>query len=672
MTTAYFKFGFCKVIMLLFYALSFKNSVFANTDSLLTVLNNAKSDSARVEEWIQLNNSRSVADDNSKFFLDENGAVYLNFSEPTQHVLIKSPEKIFSSAIEDARSIVQELLSDDANLYPFDLYKENKSDKTKIWVRLIVINKTPKKFKHQFKVNALSFLNIYRFQKDSLKLVLKGGVFQNKNGKINPEYYEIVELELDSGSNVFVFELKNSLFHTSQLKLSNNINETYLKRSINNKIQIAFFSILIFQMIFIFIQWIYIKKSEYIYYLLYLALIGLYFLSKSEYEMEMDLIFTRNPALSIYLDHFLCWTAAGVYYMFARNFVNLQKHDKFLDTIVKIVICVILLYSILELLYILFTQNISSAESVFLIFSSVMTIVNLGIIFSFFRMRLVLFNFAIVGSLLISLGSFVTILLYQKYNSNLANSPIHPISAFQITVVLELLCFTTGLAYKSRLDAREKIESQDMIIQQMLLNENLLKTNQGIRTNISREIHDDLGSQLSTVHYMLSQLNKETAVNSKKILSSSVSILKNAIGEMRGMMDSLQNNTLNNRGLLAAIEELVNKLSASELIRFELHSHGVKERLNHEIEHHLFRIVQELLNNTLKYSEAKRIGISLNRQNNLVVFMYEDDGKGFIIDNVALGNGIKNIKQRVLLLQGFVEFDSTPMKGMRVNISVPA
>jgi signal transduction histidine kinase len=98
--------------------------------------------------------------------------------------------------------------------------------------------------------------------------------------------------------------------------------------------------------------------------------------------------------------------------------------------------------------------------------------------------------------------------------------------------------------------------------------------------------------------------------------------------------------------------------------------------LSPEAATNLYRIAQECLNNIIKHSEAKRVSITLERDVRHVRFVVEDDGKSFNVEQVLSGAapgglGLRNIVERVHIMNGTVRLDSLPGKGTRIEVEVP-
>ncbi len=224
-----------------------------------------------------------------------------------------------------------------------------------------------------------------------------------------------------------------------------------------------------------------------------------------------------------------------------------------------------------------------------------------------------------------------------------------------LIIVLVLVLIAAGALFFNRFKLKKKIESQQAIINE--------------RKRISRELHDDLGAQLSTAKMFLQSVKNKSETDHVSI-DNSLNLIESSIHDLRTIMDDLQTSTLRDKGYIAATEELVNKVNQLQQINFSLTHHGVEKRLDEKTEHHLFRITQELINNSVKYANAKNVLIDLIKRDNKMVLMYEDDGWGFDLQNTKRGYGLDNIVSRVNSINGTVEFDTAPAKGFRCVIEI--
>lgn len=223
------------------------------------------------------------------------------------------------------------------------------------------------------------------------------------------------------------------------------------------------------------------------------------------------------------------------------------------------------------------------------------------------------------------------------------------------TVVVIILF--SGLLF-NRYQLKKKIENQQALLEE--------------RKRISHELHDDLGSQLCAAKLFLETMKNSGPIKGKDaLLENSLSLVDASIKDLRFIMDDLQTPNMLENGYIAATTELVYKINQLNQINFNLSHHGIQQRIERKKENNLFRITQELINNTLKYAQAKNVTIDvLNRDNNIIL-MYEDDGNGCNLQSTKNGYGLNNIQSRSRSLGGTVAFDSFPGAGFRAIVEIP-
>ena len=110
---------------------------------------------------------------------------------------------------------------------------------------------------------------------------------------------------------------------------------------------------------------------------------------------------------------------------------------------------------------------------------------------------------------------------------------------------------------------------------------------------------------------------------------------------------------------------------SESFLKFNLSIHGIKERLERNIEVALFRITQELINNTIKHAEATEVLLEIILRDGKIYLLYEDNGKGYETEKEKHGYGLTNITTRTAMMNGTVHFDTSSGKGTRVQIEIP-
>lgn len=197
------------------------------------------------------------------------------------------------------------------------------------------------------------------------------------------------------------------------------------------------------------------------------------------------------------------------------------------------------------------------------------------------------------------------------------------------------------------------------------------------RHRLARELHDSVSQQLFAAMMMLSALNEqaqktEIATPFQKQLVLITDIINASQSEMRALLLHLRPVSLEGKSLRQGIEQLLRELQTK--IKIELTWDIEDIDLNNSIEDHLFRIVQELLSNTLRHAKAKELEVYLHQVDKNVLLRVVDDGVGFDMnehENKAGSYGLKNIRERVAGMGGLVKIISFKGQGTSVEIKVP-
>lgn len=198
------------------------------------------------------------------------------------------------------------------------------------------------------------------------------------------------------------------------------------------------------------------------------------------------------------------------------------------------------------------------------------------------------------------------------------------------------------------------------------------------RQRIAFELHDGLGQMLTAIKLNLANLN----VADKKQMSRQIREIKQLINETmaetKRVSQNLMPSILKDFGLVPTMELLCENNSKGSSTRIIFQSFGVKGRYDSKIERGLYRIAQEAINNSLKYSKANEINVQLLQKDERVRLMIEDDGIGFEVNNITNGNnvrkyanGLYNMRERAALLRGTINIDSSPGNGAVITVEVP-
>lgn len=188
-----------------------------------------------------------------------------------------------------------------------------------------------------------------------------------------------------------------------------------------------------------------------------------------------------------------------------------------------------------------------------------------------------------------------------------------------------------------------------------------IRSQENERKRFAQDLHDGMGQLISSLRLMINQLDKNTPVEQKLVIAErSEKILNDMHTEIRSIAFNLMPQTLIQHGLVPALQEMVIRINQTGKIFVSVNAFDIPDRMNEVHEISVYRIIQEWINNVIKYSGASRIDVQLVGHEEEISITLEDNGNGFdpvILDN-SQGNGWKNIRSRANLMKAELELDS--------------
>ncbi|GGM76608.1 two-component sensor histidine kinase [Dyadobacter beijingensis] len=230
-----------------------------------------------------------------------------------------------------------------------------------------------------------------------------------------------------------------------------------------------------------------------------------------------------------------------------------------------------------------------------------------------------------------------------------------------------------NIAFRRRVAEQEVLQLQQE--KQLVATNSILKGQEEERTRVARDLHDGLGGLLSGIKLTLNSvkgnviLPEESAMTFTRALTQ----LDGAISEMRRVAHSMMPESLVRFGLIDALSDFCDGISTSGRLKVTMQAFGFDDkRLDSQVEVVLYRIIQELLNNVLKYADASEAQVQLTWVENNVSVTVEDNGKGFDVKNLEQnkGAGLRNVQARVDYLNGTLDIQSKPGEGTSVLVEI--
>jgi two-component system NarL family sensor kinase len=242
--------------------------------------------------------------------------------------------------------------------------------------------------------------------------------------------------------------------------------------------------------------------------------------------------------------------------------------------------------------------------------------------------------------------------------------------------VVVIIVVTAALLYSINRMHQRSILARTLAEQEKLRFKAVIETQEMERKRIAGDLHDSVGQMLSLSKLHLSEIVEiipEDLTGQKDTLNDTMRIIDEACQEVRNISHNLMPGTLIRLGLVAAIKDLVRNVNSSKKVKVTFNNEFGEERLDENIEISLFRIIQEVFNNSLKHAQASEMAISLiKKTGNMLQLIITDNGVGFnpeIIKNSS-GIGWKNIYSRLAIINGNMNVSSRKKSGTTVDIRV--
>jgi signal transduction histidine kinase len=245
--------------------------------------------------------------------------------------------------------------------------------------------------------------------------------------------------------------------------------------------------------------------------------------------------------------------------------------------------------------------------------------------------------------------------------------------ALAIGLVLFII-FHQRRVIRYQLQLKEMEEEQ----QKILLNASI-RWQEEERQRIAADLHDDAGPLLATARlYLNENLVKQDISTQLQAIYNAKQIIDDTIQLIRNISHSLMPPTLKNFGLESAVNDLFQKISGSGSMNASSRFHDYRQRLRPEQELLVFRVIQELVNNILKHSNASFIHVTQNYDADKFFIRLHHDGRGITqadverLNKSALGLGLKNIQSRARVLQAKIDFEKDMSQTYyKVTLEVP-
>uniref|UniRef100_UPI0032174A02 sensor histidine kinase n=1 Tax=uncultured Draconibacterium sp. TaxID=1573823 RepID=UPI0032174A02 len=226
------------------------------------------------------------------------------------------------------------------------------------------------------------------------------------------------------------------------------------------------------------------------------------------------------------------------------------------------------------------------------------------------------------------------------------------------------------ITYQKRLLQKQLEINRVRQEQQRVVLQNTIQAQEKERKRIAQDLHDEVGAMLSVVKLNVGRIEKKSDEGKAKTLATETkTYLDDVITQVRRISRALLPPSLEKLGLFFALEELAGWVNKAEQLQIKCWKSGDQFRFDSRKELALFRVVQELLNNSIKHSNADLININVRFFYKSVAIAIRDNGQGFNFDEkMNTGLGLKNLVSRTEMAGARFKMSSVPGKGSKAII----
>ena len=244
---------------------------------------------------------------------------------------------------------------------------------------------------------------------------------------------------------------------------------------------------------------------------------------------------------------------------------------------------------------------------------------------------------------------------------------------FLLATVLTIGVTGVALVYSNRRTFRQLATLSD---QKSVLARELITVQEGVLKSVSRELHDEFGQIFTGIGAMLSRVGRKGIAPDSPVradLTEIQEITQEALEKVRSLSQMLHPAVIDDYGLEKAIEWYVPMFQKQTGIEVAYHKEGTGPTIKDESAIHVYRILQEALNNVARHSGSKSAAVRVHYAPDLLRLEVEDDGKGLVarLPEDRTGLGLVAMRERAELAHGRLKLESVPQGGTLVSLEVP-
>lgn len=251
------------------------------------------------------------------------------------------------------------------------------------------------------------------------------------------------------------------------------------------------------------------------------------------------------------------------------------------------------------------------------------------------------------------------------------DNPMPTVTIIWFDIIVSV-CISVGIVLLDRLFIYiERLNRHRQLTDKRILTA-VLRAEEKTRSTFSKELHDGLGPLLSSAKISLSAIKREEMDSERReIFDNTLYVVEEALRSLREISNNLSPHVLSDFGLARGIQNFIDRSQSLHNVKISYATNLRGERYDSDIEVIMYRVVCELITNSLKHSGCSEIRLSLTSGGDMLELQYTDNGRGFNPQSMMdCGMGLSNINSRVNSLNGEFEVTSTKGRGMRASVKV--
>ena len=271
--------------------------------------------------------------------------------------------------------------------------------------------------------------------------------------------------------------------------------------------------------------------------------------------------------------------------------------------------------------------------------------------------------------LMMAFRRLIEVLEVWRTDARVTETPLSSWIAVSISVLM-----LAGVIYIKRIfNLQKRIDDMKRESESRVLSA-IIRTEESERQKFAKELHDGLGPLLASIKMAISALGGDrTGPGNRKILDNAGHLIDESVTTLKEISNKLSPHVLNNFGLLKAVRAFIERLELPGTPDLKLNSNLEGVRFDYNLEVVMYRIICELITNTLQHADATEVNIDLYHEQNMLTLDYFDNGKGFDTEEVLgarSGMGYSNIQSRIKSLDGIIRMISNPGEGVCISIVI--